>query len=73
MYQQVLRGVNHPNQALAGGIVQLAVRVLLVAIGAWGLHNLDVVWLAWPLAWAAGSVLPFWFCRRYLKAATQVP
>ncbi len=73
VYQQVLRGVNHPNQALAGGIVQLAVRVLLVAIGAWGLHNLDVVWLAWPLAWAAGSVLPFWFCRRYLKAATQVP
>lgn len=48
VYQQVLRGVNHPNQALAGGIVQLAVRVLLVAIGAWGLHNLDVVWLAWP-------------------------
>ena len=73
VYQQVLRGVNHPNQALAGGIVQLAVRMLLVAVGAWELHNLDVVWLAWPLAWAAGSVLPFWFCRRYLKAATQVP
>ena len=74
VYQQVLRGGgNHPNQALAGGIVQLVVRVGLVAAGAWGLHNLDVVWLAWPLAWAAGSVLPFWFCRRYLKAATQVP
>ena len=75
IYQQVLRGVNHPNQALSGGMVQLLVRILLVAVGAWWLHNLDVVWLAWPLAWLAGSVLPCYFYMQYRKgtASKQAP
>ena len=45
MGQQVLRGVNRPNQALAGGIMQLLAKILTVALGAWVFHSLDVVWL----------------------------
>ena len=71
VFQQVLRGVDHPNQALVGGIVQLIVRILLVVTGSWWLYNLDVVWLAWPLSWAVGSIPPFFFYRHYAKDPTS--
>lgn len=71
VYQQVLRGVNLPNQALAGGIIQLLAKILAVAAGAWALHNLDVVWLGWPLSFIAGSVIPFLCCRRYLNGCDE--
>lgn len=69
VYQQVLRGVNLPGQALAGGIMQLLSKILAVAVGAWVLQDLDLVWLGWPLSFLAGSVVPFLCCRRYLRGS----
>lgn len=70
VYQQVLRGINRPNQALAGGIMQLLAKIIAVAVGAWVLHDLDVVWLGWPLSFVAGSIIPFFCCRSYLRSST---
>lgn len=69
VYQQVLRGVNHPNQALIGGGMQLVSKILAVAAGAWLFHNLDIVWLGWPLSFVMGSIMPFLCCQRYLRTA----
>ena len=73
VYQQVLRGVNRPNQALAGGIMQLLAKILTVALGAWVFHNLDVVWLGWPISFVAGSLLPYFCCRNYLRREARDP
>lgn len=43
VYQQVLRGVDKANQALMGGVMQLITKIAVVAVGAWGMRNLDVV------------------------------
>ena len=32
-----------------GGVMQLITKIAVVAVGAWGMRNLDVVWLGWPL------------------------
>ena len=48
VYQQVLRGIDRANQALMGGVMQLITKIAVVAVGAWGMRNLDVVWLGWP-------------------------
>lgn len=58
IYQQALRGIGRPNQALAGGLLQLLIKISIVAIGVWSLHILDVVWLSWPLSFIAGSIIP---------------
>ena len=58
VFQQVLRGVGHPNHAMAGGLTELAVKITVVALGAWRLHRLNVVWLAWPLSFLAGTLWP---------------
>lgn len=65
VYQQTLRGVNMPNQALAGGVMQLSVKAALAVVGAWGVHNLNVIWLGWPLSFIAGAIVPSIYCRRY--------
>lgn len=61
VYQQVLRGVDKANQALMGGVMQLITKIAVVAVGAWGMQNLDVVWLGWPVSFVAGTVIPY-FC-----------
>lgn len=61
VYQQVLRGVDRANQALMGGVMQLITKIAVVAVGAWGMQNLDVVWLGWPASFVAGTVIPY-FC-----------
>lgn len=71
IYQQTLRGVDRPNQALAGGLMQLATKIGAVAAGAWRLHDLDVVWLGWPLSFVAGSIVPYFCCRRYFYTAEK--
>ena len=58
VFQQVLRGTNHPNHAMAGGLTELAVKIGVVALGAWRLHSLNVVWLAWPLSFVGGMLWP---------------
>lgn len=67
IYQQVLRGVNRPNQALIGGTMQLISKILAVAAGAWLFHNLDIVWLGWPLSFVMGSIVPYLCWRHYLR------
>lgn len=67
IYQQALRGVNRPNQALAGGIMQLLAKIGAVAAGAWLFHSLDMVWLGWPLSFVAGSIVPFFCMQGYLR------
>lgn len=61
VYQQVLRGVDKANQALMGGVMQLITKIAVVAVGAWGMRNLDVVWLGWPASFVAGTMIPY-FC-----------
>ena len=61
VYQQVLRGVDRANQALMGGVMQLITKIAVVAVGAWGMRNLDVVWFGWPASFVAGTVIPY-FC-----------
>lgn len=74
IYQQTLRGVDRPNQALAGGLMQLAAKIAAVAAGAWLFHDLDMVWLGWPLSFVAGAVVPWLCCCHYLRQAeAQVP
>lgn len=60
IFQQTLRGVDRANQAMAGGLMQLGAKVTVVALGAWWLHNLDVVWLAWPISFVSGTLLPLY-------------
>ncbi len=62
VYQQVLRGIDRANQALMGGVMQLITKIVVVAVGAWGMRNLDVVWLGWPASFVAGTVIPYYFC-----------
>lgn len=64
VFQQTLRGVDRANQAMAGGLMQLGAKVALVCAGAWWLHELDVVWLAWPVSFVAGTLLPLWYYYR---------
>lgn len=68
VYQQVLRGVNLPNQSLVGGLMQLGSKIAVIALGAWVLHSLNIVWLAWPISFVAGTIVPYLTTRRYLAA-----
>lgn len=64
VFQQTLRGINHPNHAMASGLMQLGAKVALVCAGAWMLHEMDVVWLAWPVSFAAGTIWPLYYYYR---------
>lgn len=66
VYQQVLRGIDHANHAMIGGLMELAAKIAVVALGAWWLHSLNVVWLAWPVSFLAGTLWPlFYYYRKY--------
>lgn len=67
VYQQTLRGVGRSGWALVGGVMQLAAKIAAVAAGAWVMHSLDVVWLGWPVSFAAGAVVPFFCLRSYFR------
>ena len=54
-------GAKLPVIALMGGVMQLITKIAVVAVGAWGMRNLDVVWLGWPASFVAGTVIPY-FC-----------
>lgn len=64
VYQQVLRGIDHANHALIGGTMELATKIAVVALGTWWLHRLNVVWLAWPLSFLAGTLWPLSYYYR---------
>ena len=67
VYQQVLRGIDRANQALMGGVMQLITKIAVVAVGAWGMQNLDVVWLGWPASFVAGTVIPYFCFRKIVR------
>lgn len=67
IYQQVLRGVGRATKSVIGGFMQLGAKVGIALIGARLLHSLDVVWMAWPISFVAGSLYPFWIYRKYVK------
>lgn len=64
IYQQVLRGIDKPNDSVIGGFIQLGVKVAVALIGANLMGNLNVVWLAWPISFVAGTIYPFIIYRK---------
>ena len=67
IYQQTLRGVGKATQAVIGGFMQLGAKVLVALLGARVFLQLDVVWLAWPISFVAGTVFPFLIYRRMFR------
>ena len=71
IYQQTLRGVGKATQAVIGGFMQLGAKVLAALLGARVFLNLDVVWLAWPISFIAGTIFPFFVYRRMFHAVPE--
>ncbi|MBR5702187.1 MAG: hypothetical protein IKX47_06935, partial [Oscillospiraceae bacterium] len=71
IYQQTLRGVGKATQAVIGGFMQLGAKVLVALLGARVFLQLDVVWLAWPVSFAAGTVFPFFVYRRMIRRVPE--
>lgn len=65
IYQQVLRGINHANQSLVGSLMQLVVKVGIAVFAAARLENLDMVWAAWPISYAAGIIYPYFAYKHF--------
>ena len=55
-YQQLLRGIGDTASSMHGGVIQLIVKVALIAAGAQLFHSLPAVWIAWPLSFAAAAI-----------------
>lgn len=68
VYQNVLRGIGHANQSMAGSFMQLGARVVLAMAGAYLMQNLDIVWLSWPVSYVAGMVYPWLHYRKVLRS-----
>ena len=71
IYQQTLRGVGKATQAVIGGFMQLGAKVLVALLGARVFLHLDVVWLAWPISFAAGTVFPFLVYRKMFRGVSD--
>lgn len=71
IYQQTLRGVGKATQAVIGGFMQLGAKVLVALLGARVILQLDVVWLAWPVSFVAGTVFPFLVYRRMIRGVPE--
>lgn len=59
VYQYVLRGVGKAKESMVGSFMQLGAKVAVAACGAWLLHSLDLVWIAWPVSYIAGTIYPY--------------
>lgn len=59
-FQQLLRGTGDTAASMRGGIIQLASKVAVIALGAQVFRSLPVVWLAWPVSFAAAAA---YLCR----------
>ena len=66
-YQQVLRGVGRATESVIGGFMQLGAKVGIALLGARVIMSLDVVWLAWPISFIAGSIYPYLIYRKYVR------
>ena len=54
-FQQLLRGMGDTAASMRGGVIQLVSKVAVIALGAQVFRSLPVVWLAWPLSFAAAA------------------
>ena len=68
-YQQLLRGIGDTVASMRGGVIQLAVKVAAIAVGAQLFHSLTLIWTAWPLSFTAAALYLWLHYRR--KAAGQ--
>lgn len=71
IYQQVLRGMERANASVVGGFMQLGSKVVVAAIGAWVFHNLSLVWLAWPVSYVIGGIVPYISYKNFFKSQKQ--
>lgn len=71
IYQQTLRGVGKATQAVIGGFMQLGAKVLVALLGAKVFMQLDVVWLAWPISFVAGTVFPFFAYHKMFRGVPE--
>lgn len=60
----LLRGVGDTVASMRGGLIQLAVKVAAIAVGAWAFHSLTLIWTAWPLSFAAAGLYLFLHYRK---------
>ena len=71
IYQQTLRGVDKATQAVIGGFMQLGAKVLTALLGAKVFLKLDMVWLAWPISFVAGTIFPFIVYQRMFHGVSD--
>lgn len=71
VYQYVLRGVGCARESMLGSLMQLGAKVGAAMLGAYALHELNVVWLAWPVSYVAGTVFPYLRYHRFLRAPEE--
>lgn len=67
IYQQVLRGVGRATESVIGGFMQLGAKVGVALLGASLFFSLDVVWLAWPISFIAGTVYPYYIYKKQVR------
>jgi len=70
VYQYVLRGVGRAKESMIGSFMQLGAKVCVALAGAYAFHALDIVWLAWPVSYIAGTVFPYLHYRKSMQAPT---
>ena len=63
-FQQLLRGLGDTAASMRGGIIQLVVKVGVIALGAQIFRSLPVIWTAWPLSFAAAAAYFFLYSRK---------
>lgn len=66
-YQYVLRGVGCAKESMIGSFMQLGAKVCVALAGAYAFHRLDIVWLAWPISYVAGTVFPYLHYRKNIQ------
>lgn len=67
VYQYVLRGMGRAKESMIGSFMQLGAKVCVSLIGAYLFHRLDLVWLAWPISYVAGTVFPYLHYKKILQ------
>lgn len=70
VYQYVLRGIGQAKESMIGSFMQLGAKVCVALAGAYAFHKLDLVWLAWPVSYVAGTVYPYLHYRKIMDAPT---
>ncbi len=70
-FQQLLRGTGDTAASMRGGIIQLASKVAVIALGAQVFRSLPVVWLAWPVSFAAAAAYLYWHLKHKSVLSAQ--